>query len=83
MGDDVKKTSVIIYTDGGCDPNPGAGGYGVVLISGDRRRELSGGFRLTTNNRMEIMAAIVGVQALKSRCKATLFSDSRYLVDSI
>lgn len=52
------RKHVIIYTDGGCEPNPGAGGYGVVLIYGEHRKQASGGFRQTTNNRMEIMAAI-------------------------
>lgn len=74
---------VTIYTDGGCEPNPGPGGYGVILVYGHHTRELSGGFRLTTNNRMEIYAAIAGLEALKSRCKVTLYSDSRYLVDAM
>lgn len=74
---------VTIYTDGGCDPNPGPGGYGVVLIYGKRKKELSGGFHLTTNNRMEIFAAIAGLEALKFPCKVKLYSDSRYLVDAM
>jgi ribonuclease HI len=74
---------VTIYTDGACIDNPGIGGYGVVLLYRGKRKELAGGFRLTTNNRMEIMAAIVALAALKEKCKATIFSDSRYLVDSI
>ena len=74
---------VAIYTDGGCEPNPGSGGYGVILISGKARKELSGGFCLTTNNRMEIFAAIAGLEALKFPCKVRLYSDSRYLVDAI
>ncbi len=74
---------VKIYTDGGCRGNPGPGGYGVVLLHGERRRELSGGFRLTTNNRMELMAAIEGLKTLKYRCHVSLYSDSRYLVDAI
>ncbi|MBN2315740.1 MAG: ribonuclease HI [Sedimentisphaerales bacterium] len=74
---------VTIYTDGGCEPNPGAGGYGVVLIAGSARKELSGGFGLTTNNRMEIYAAIAGLDALKVPCNVKLFSDSRYLVDAM
>ena len=74
---------VIIYTDGGCDPNPGPGGYGVVLLFGNQRKELSGGYRLTTNNRMEITAAIEGLKALNTRCKVTLYTDSQYLADSI
>jgi ribonuclease HI len=61
------KTKVIIYTDGGCLNNPGLGGYGVVLKNAKKRTELSGGFRLTTNNRMELMACIVGLKALKRR----------------
>ncbi|MEJ2704266.1 MAG: ribonuclease HI [Sedimentisphaerales bacterium] len=74
---------VTIYTDGGCDPNPGAGGYGVILISGKARKELSGGFRQTTNNRMEIFAAIAGLETLKFPCKVTLYSDSQYLVNAM
>ena len=74
---------VIIYTDGACIKNPGPGGYGIVLLYGEHRKELSGGFRLTTNNRMEILAAIVGLKALKTRCNVTIYSDSRYLVDAI
>jgi ribonuclease HI len=74
---------VTLYTDGACVGNPGPGGYGVVLLHEGQRKELSGGFRLTTNNRMEIMAAIVGLRALKERCSVTLYSDSRYLVESM
>jgi ribonuclease HI len=74
---------VTIYTDGGCLNNPGPGGYGVVLLYNDHRKELSGGFRHTTNNRMEILAAIKGLQALKSRCRVTIYSDSQYLVNAI
>jgi ribonuclease HI len=77
----VKK--VTIYTDGGCSPNPGPGGYGIVLIYGEQRRELSGGYRRTTNNRMELTAAIRGLQALKEPCIVTLFSDSQYVVNGI
>ena len=79
--DDLKQ--VTIYTDGGCDPNPGPGGYGVVLLYGGHRKELSGGFRRTTNNRMEIYAAIQGLEALKEPCQVTLYSDSEYLVNAI
>jgi len=82
MNKDEVKT-VIIYTDGACLGNPGAGGYGVVLIYGEHRKELSGGFRLTTNNRMEMMAALVGLEALDKPCQVRLYSDSRYLVDAI
>ncbi|HSE96920.1 MAG TPA: ribonuclease HI [Blastocatellia bacterium] len=78
-----ENRKVTIYTDGACLGNPGPGGYGVVLLSGDRRKEISGGFRLTTNNRMEIMAAIVGLESLKAPCSVTLYSDSQYLVDAM
>jgi len=74
---------VTVYTDGACSGNPGPGGYGVVLLYQDYRRELSGGFRKTTNNRMEIMAAIVGLEALKEKCRITLYSDSAYLVKAM
>ncbi|MFN3927324.1 MAG: ribonuclease HI [Pseudanabaenaceae cyanobacterium] len=74
---------VEIYTDGACLGNPGPGGYGAILICGDRRKELSGGFRLTTNNRMELMGAIAGLQALNYPCQVNLYSDSKYLVDAI
>ena len=63
--------------------NPGPGGYGVVLLYDHHRKELSGGFRRTTNNRMEMMAAIVGLQALNQPCEVTLHSDSKYLVDAM
>jgi len=74
---------VTVYTDGACIGNPGPGGYGAVLLYQDHRRELSGGFRKTTNNRMEIMAAIVGLEALKEKCKIKLYSDSAYLVKAM
>ena len=74
---------VTIYTDGGCIGNPGPGGYGVVLKIDGKRTEMSGGYRLTTNNRMELMAAIVGLRSLKTPSKVTLHSDSRYLVDAV
>lgn len=72
-----------IFTDGGAKGNPGPGGYGVVLRYNGRERELSGGFRRTTNNRMELRAAIEGLRALKEPCQVQLYSDSRYLVDGI
>ena len=75
--------NVTIYTDGGCLGNPGPGGYGVVLIYGTIRKELSGGFRRTTNNRMELMAAIRGLEALKLPCRVTLHSDSEYVVNAM
>ena len=74
---------MVIYTDGACEPNPGPGGYGVVLVHPKKRAEISGGFRLTTNNRMEIFAAIAGLELLKQPCKVTLHSDSQYLVDAL
>ena len=80
---DGELKQVTLYTDGGCKGNPGPGGYGVVLLYGEKRREMSGGFRLTTNNRMEIMAAIVGLEALRYRCAVTVYSDSQYVVNSI
>jgi ribonuclease HI len=80
---DEKLREVEIYTDGGCINNPGPGGYGVILLYGKHRKELSGGFRLTTNNRMEILAAIKGLEALKERCRVTVYSDSQYVVNAI
>ena len=78
---DQKK--VTIYTDGSCLNNPGPGGYGAVLLFGSQRREISGGFRLTTNNRMEIMAVISALEALKEPCQITLYSDSQYVVNAM
>ncbi len=74
---------VIIYTDGGCLGNPGPGGYGVVLQNGEHRKELSGGYSLTTNNRMELMACITGLSALKHRCSVIVYTDSKYIVNSV
>ena len=74
---------VEIFTDGACSGNPGPGGYGVVLKYGTARKELSGGEAETTNNRMELMAAIAGLEALKEKCAVTLHSDSKYLIDAI
>jgi len=75
---------VTIYTDGACSGNPGPGGFGVVLISGRHRKEISGGFRLTTNNRMELLAAIVGLEALKREGTVVrLHTDSQYLVNAV
>jgi ribonuclease HI len=75
--------SITIYTDGACLGNPGPGGYGVVLLYGESRKELSGGYRRTTNNRMELTAAIRGLAALKEPCQVQLVSDSAYLVNAI
>ncbi len=77
------RKRVTIYTDGGCLGNPGPGGYGVVLLYNGHRKELSGGYRLTTNNRMELLAAIKGLEALKEPCAVTLYTDSRYLADAM
>lgn len=75
---------ITIYTDGSSRGNPGPGGYGVVLISGKHRKELSQGFRLTTNNRMELLSVIVGLEALKHKnCDVTIFSDSKYVVEAV
>ncbi|MDR2183732.1 MAG: ribonuclease HI [Clostridiales bacterium] len=75
--------AVDIYTDGACLGNPGAGGYGAVLLYRGARRELSAAYTRTTNNRMEILAAIVALEALKEPCRVNLYSDSRYLVDAV
>ena len=74
---------VQIYTDGACRGNPGHGGWGTILVYGKHEKELSGGERETTNNRMELTAAIEGLSALKEPCEVTLYSDSKYLVDAI
>lgn len=74
---------VTIYTDGACKGNPGPGGYGCVLVYGKLEKELSGGEASTTNNRMELSAAIAGLSALKEPCEVTLISDSKYLVDAV
>lgn len=78
-----ESKKVTIYTDGGAVPNPGRGGYGVVLRFGKHAKELSGGYSLTTNNRMELMAVTAGLEALKERCRVQLHSDSKYIVDAI
>ena len=72
-----------IYTDGACRGNPGPGGWGVLLLAGDREKELWGGESLTTNNRMELTAAIRGLEALKRRCKIDLYTDSQYVRNGI
>lgn len=75
--------NVTLYTDGACSGNPGPGGYGAVLIYNNHRKELSGGYRNTTNNRMEILGVIKGLEALNTRCNVTVYSDSKYVVDAI
>jgi ribonuclease HI len=76
--------NVTIFTDGAASGNPGPGGYGVVLISGKHRLEKSEGYRLTTNNRMELMAVITGLEALKQpRCNVVVYTDSKYVSDAV
>jgi ribonuclease HI len=74
---------VLIHTDGGCKGNPGPGGYGAVLVCGAHRLELSAGYRLTTNNRMELRAAIAALECLKQPCEVELLSDSKYVIDAM
>ncbi len=74
---------VTIYTDGACSGNPGPGGYGAILRYGGRSKELSEGFRETTNNRMELLAVITGLETLRDPCDVTIYSDSRYIVDAV
>ena len=74
---------VDIYTDGACRGTPGHGGWGAILVYQGREKELSGGEELTTNNRMELMAAISALEGLKEPCEVTLYSDSKYMIDSI
>jgi len=78
-----EQKHVILYTDGACIGNPGVGGYGVILKYKNKRKELTAGYRLTTNNRMELMAAVVGLRVLKEKCRVTLYSDSEYLVKAM
>ncbi len=75
--------TVEIYTDGACSGNPGAGGYGALLLYGSAKKELSAGYRVTTNNRMEMLAVIKALEALKEPCHVVLYSDSKYVVDAI
>jgi len=75
--------TVTLYTDGACSGNPGPGGWGAILIFGEHKRELSGGERQTTNNRMELTAVIRGLEALKEPCIVELWSDSKYVIDAL
>ena len=76
--------SISIYTDGAAQGNPGKGGYGIVLISGQHRKELSQGYRYTTNNRMELLSVIIALETLKNPgSEVTIYSDSKYVVDSV
>jgi ribonuclease HI len=78
------SSEIAIFTDGAASGNPGPGGYGVVLICGKHRLEKSGGFKFTTNNRMELMAVIVGLEALKiPESKVIVYTDSKYVADAV
>jgi ribonuclease HI len=79
----VSLSEVTVFTDGACSGNPGPGGWGAILRYGDKEKELSGGEVLTTNNRMELMAAIMALEALKRPCKVVMTTDSNYLKDGI
>ena len=74
---------VTVYTDGACSGNPGAGGYAAILLYNGKTKEISGGEANTTNNRMELCALIAGLEALKEPCEVELYSDSKYVIDSI
>jgi ribonuclease HI len=79
-----KNPEIIIYSDGASRGNPGPGGYGIILKFGPHRKELSQGYKLTTNNRMELMAVIVGLEALKAKeCQVTVYTDSKYVADAV
>ena len=80
---DASARRVTIHTDGSCLGNPGPGGYAAILEYRGQERELSGGYRRTTNNRMEILAVIAGLEVLTERCSVVVCSDSRYVVDAI
>ncbi|MEK6787875.1 MAG: ribonuclease HI [Pseudomonadota bacterium] len=75
----MSVSSVVIHTDGACRGNPGPGGWGALLVAGEHRKQLSGFEALTTNNRMELTAALEALRALKTRCQVTLWTDSEYL----
>ena len=79
----MNDKSVEIYTDGACSGNPGPGGYGTILKFGDQIKELSAGYKNTTNNRMELRAVISGLETLKKPCNVDIFSDSKYIVDAV
>ena len=79
-----KRYKVTIYTDGASLGNPGPGGYGIVMLAGKGRKEIAKGYRLTTNNRMELLSTIVALESLKTNnCSVTIYSDSKYVVDAI
>jgi ribonuclease HI len=79
----IEMDQVEIATDGACKGNPGRGGWGALIRMGDKEKELSGGEPMSTNNRMELMAAIQGLNALKRPCRVTLSTDSRYVMDGL
>ena len=79
----MNKPHVIVYTDGGCSPNPGPGGWGAILSFGQHRKELKGGEAHSTNNRMELMAAISALEALNRPCRVDIYTDSQYLRDGV
>ena len=76
-------TKITIYTDGSAKGNPGNGGYGAVMMSGKHKKELSEGFRLTTNNRMELLSVIVALESIKNAADVQIFSDSKYRINKI
>jgi ribonuclease HI len=80
---DLQAGRLVIFTDGASTGNPGPGGYGVVMLYGEKRKELSGGFRCTTNNRMELMGVIAALQTLKRRSEVVVYTDSRYVVNAV
>ena len=80
----MARPKITIYTDGAARGNPGNGGYGIVLLSGPHRKELSEGFKHTTNNRMELLAVIVALESLKIEgCDVTIYTDSKYVADAV
>ena len=79
----ISKRHVILYSDGACCVNPGKGGYGAILKYGDAEKELTKGFKLTTNNRMELLGVIEPLEALKESCKVTVYTDSQYVAYSV
>lgn len=81
--ENMELTEIEIFTDGACRGNPGPGGYGVILRCGAKEKELSQGFANTTNNRMELLAAVTGLKSLNRKCRVTLYTDSQYLLNGI
>ncbi|MEW6333135.1 MAG: ribonuclease HI [Thermodesulfobacteriota bacterium] len=79
----LSPEKIVVYTDGGCRGNPGPGGYGVIMITSGSRVELAGGFRMTTNNRMELMASLAALRTLHPPADVILYTDSRYVVNGI